>query len=119
MARTKTPRKKQTKKPARIADNGTVGEVLTLAEAAAYLRVSEADVLRAVREQGLAGRQVGEEWRFSLTSLRAWLCTPEKPTPFSKESLMSLAGAWKNDPTVAALLQNIYEQRGRTNTGGR
>jgi excisionase family DNA binding protein len=48
-------------------------QVLTLKEAAAYLRVSEDDVLRMVREQGLHARQVGSEWRFSERALEDWL----------------------------------------------
>jgi excisionase family DNA binding protein len=39
-------------------------EVLTLAEAAAYLRFSEEDVVRLVHEQGLPGRRLDREWRF-------------------------------------------------------
>jgi hypothetical protein len=38
-------------------------EVLTLAEAAAYLRVPATDVLHMVGAQGLPGRQFGTEWR--------------------------------------------------------
>ena len=38
-------------------------EVLTLAEAAKYLRTSAAEVLRLVREQGLPGRKVGTDCR--------------------------------------------------------
>src|SRR5437016_1716786 len=44
--------------------NGIEAEILTLPEAAAYLRVGEQDVLRMVHDQGLPGRQVGTEWRF-------------------------------------------------------
>jgi excisionase family DNA binding protein len=116
MARTKTRTKKQPKKPATVADNGTAGEILTLAEAAAYLRVAETDVLQAVREQGLVGKQVGEGWRFLLSALRNWLSTPAKSTLSSNATLMSLAGAWKDDPAVNDLLQSIYEQRGRPMT---
>src|SRR5437867_3705060 len=42
----------------------TLTEVLTLAEAAAYLRVSEADVVRLAQQQDLPGRLIGTEWRF-------------------------------------------------------
>src|SRR5262245_18542875 len=44
--------------------SGNAAEVLTLAETAAYLRAAEQDVLRLVREQGLPGRMVGDDWRF-------------------------------------------------------
>lgn len=55
------------------AENPHAGEVLTLEEAAALLRLPVA----AVRDRALAGelpgRAFGEEWRFSRTSLLAWL----------------------------------------------
>jgi hypothetical protein len=64
MPRTK---KKQTEQPAPPpAVNGpATGEVLTLAEAAALLRVSEQAVIGAVTWQGLSGRMIGGEWRFT------------------------------------------------------
>ena len=40
-------------------------EVLTLAEAAAYLRVPDAELARMVGSQGLPGRLIGLESRFS------------------------------------------------------
>lgn len=86
-------------------------EVLTLAEAAAYLRVREADVVRMVGPRGLPGRLVGSEWRFSRSALEQWLRTP--PEPSSKESLLALAGAWKDDPHAEEMLEEIYRQRGR------
>ena len=49
------------------------GEVMTLEEAAALLRVNDA----AIREQAETGlvpaRRLGEEWRFSRSALLAWL----------------------------------------------
>jgi hypothetical protein len=41
--------------------NGVSREVLTLSEAAGYLRLAETEVLRMVREQNLHARQVGQE----------------------------------------------------------
>jgi excisionase family DNA binding protein len=89
-------------------------EVLTLAEAAAYLRVQEADVVRMVGPRGLPGRLVGSEWRFSKMALEQWLRTP--PEPSSKESLLALTGVWKDDPDIEEMLQEIYRQRGRPMT---
>ena len=42
-------------------------EVLDLREAAAFLKIPEQAVLQMVREQGLPARQVGEDWRLTLT----------------------------------------------------
>lgn len=65
-------------------------EVLTLAEAADFLRVSLEDVVRSVGPFGLPGRQIGDEWRFLKSALQAWLATG--PRPSGKEALLSLAG---------------------------
>lgn len=49
------------------------GEILTLEEAAAYLRVSE-DALRAmVRDDAIPAQKIGEEWRFLKRALNDWL----------------------------------------------
>jgi excisionase family DNA binding protein len=47
--------------------------VLTLAEAAAFLRVSEND-LRSMAESGnLPARRIGDEWRIAAEALHEWL----------------------------------------------
>jgi excisionase family DNA binding protein len=48
-------------------------DVLTLPEAAAYLRVSEDVLLQMANEQAIPGRRVGEEWRFLKSALQDWL----------------------------------------------
>src|SRR4051795_12956088 len=94
-------------KPDQRARNGTAasatsraatesGDVLTLAEAAAYLRVGEPDVLRLVREQGLPGRQVGDDWRFLKTAIAGWLGTPAPST--ASEFWRAHAAAFQDDP---------------------
>jgi excisionase family DNA binding protein len=48
-------------------------EVMTLPEAAAFLRVDEEE-LTAIAERGeVPGRRIGSEWRFSRDALLAWL----------------------------------------------
>src|SRR5438874_2048380 len=86
-------------------------EVLSLAEAAAYLRVGEPDVLRLVREQALPGRQIGSDWRFLKPALQDWL----KTGPANK-GLLQLAGAAKDDPYLEEMLKEIYQGRGRPET---
>jgi excisionase family DNA binding protein len=80
-----------------------------LAEAAAYLRVTEDEVVRSVGPAGLPGRRVGDDWRFLKSALQAWLATA--PGPSSKELLLSLAGAWKDDPFLDELRQQINAER--------
>jgi len=111
MAATKT---KGAKKPAG-AKNGVPapepGDVLTLAEAAAYLRVPEAAVVNSVATEGLPGRKIGGEWRFLKSSLQSWLNTPIQKT--GNEAFLALAGSWKDDPYIDEMLEEIYKQRGR------
>ena len=84
--------------------------VLTRAEAAAFLRIPEAAVLDMVQQQGLPGRCIGQEWRFSRAALEVWLVTPHPPLRFEPSSLI---GAWKDDPYLEEMLADIYRQRGR------
>jgi excisionase family DNA binding protein len=94
---------------------GPTDEVLTLPEAAAYLRLPEADVQRLVLEQGLPARRLGSEWRFLKAAIQDWLRTGSFPKG-GKEAWMELAGAWKDDPLVDEELQEIYRRRGRPMT---
>jgi hypothetical protein len=54
------------------APNPDAGDVLTLDELAAELRVEPADVLARVPD-GLPGRRFGEHWRFSRQAVLRWL----------------------------------------------
>jgi excisionase family DNA binding protein len=48
-------------------------EVLTPGEAAALLRVSEADVVEAAERGEVPGRLIGGDWRFARDALLGWL----------------------------------------------
>jgi excisionase family DNA binding protein len=48
-------------------------DVLTLREAAAYLRVPEEKVLRLADQREIPAQQVGGEWRFLKRALGYWL----------------------------------------------
>ena len=84
-------------------------EVFTLSEAAAYLRVTDADLMRLVHDQALPGRQFGTEWRFLRSAIQDWLKTP--PKPGSREAVLSTTGAWKDDPYVEEEIKEIYRKR--------
>jgi excisionase family DNA binding protein len=90
------------------------GEVLTLAEAAAYLRVAEEDILRLVREQGLPGRKVGDDWRFLQVAIADWLRASAAADP--AKLWQTHFGALQNDPYLDELLHGIYQRRGRPET---
>ena len=53
-------------------------DVLTLAEAAAYLRVSEPAVAQLVADQAIPARKIGGEWRFLKRALDDWLRFPDR-----------------------------------------
>jgi excisionase family DNA binding protein len=85
--------------------------VLTLKEAAEYLRLTEAEVLASMREQELPGRRIGDQWRFLKLGLADWLRGPSE-----RARLLQHAGALADDPHLAQMLKEIYQQRGRPMT---
>lgn len=93
--------------------NGFSGEVLTLAEAAAYLRLPEQDVIAAASSQGLPGRLVGGEWRFLKTALQQWLSVSQPTPEMRKAAILDLAGKWKDDPDAMQILEDAMRRRGR------
>ena len=106
--------KKPGRKPARPSEpeskNGVMGEVLSLAEAATYLRVSEADVLRLIDEQALPARRIGKEWRFLKSAIQHWL-SGDTTVDSAKAAQLAVAGSWKEDPLVEEELREIYKRR--------
>lgn len=112
------PRTKSTKaeplsqsEPSPAAENGSPAEVLTLAEAAAYLRLPEADTIGLVHSQDLPGRLAGGQWRFLKSAIQVWLSKP--PPKYSKEAQRSVAGLLADDPDLAPMVEEIYRKRGR------
>lgn len=94
-------------KTANPATNGVVPlDVLTLDEAAEYLRVSTADVLVMIKKQGLPGRRFGTQWRFK-TALQDWLSRPQR------RGILGHVGKIKDDPYLDEMLKDIYARRGR------
>lgn len=113
MTKTKTMQQKEAAPPA-SSSNGTTEDVLTLTEAASYLRLPEEEVLRMVGEQDLPARQVGAEWRFLKGAVQRWLsqpCSAGKP-----KGIWGAAGSWKDDPYLDDMLKEIYRRRGRPMT---
>ena len=48
-------------------------DILTLKEAAKYLKIGESTVYRLAQKGKLPGRKVGGGWRFSRRKLEAWI----------------------------------------------
>ena len=111
MPRAKKQRPTPEPAPTPPAGNAPAGEVLTLGEAAAYLRLPEPEVVRLVHLQDLPGRLAGTEWRFLKSAIQEWLSTP--PPPYSKEGQRSVAGLLREDPDLVPMVEEIYRQRGR------
>ncbi len=111
MPQTKAParRVKKSVPPRRSIPTG--GEVLTLAEAAGYLRVAENQLAELAARQEIPGRQIAGEWRFLKTALANWLATPA-----GKGFWETQFGALKEDPYLEEMLRDIYRQRGRPMT---
>jgi excisionase family DNA binding protein len=85
--------------------------VLTASEAAAYLRVTETDLLRMAERGEAPGRRIGAQWRFYKPALQQWLGATT-----GKKGLLSQLGAVKDDPDLEAMLSQIYRRRGRSET---
>ena len=110
-------RRTVSKSPKRPAEHSSTpaAPVLTLAEAAAYLRVSTDDVRQLVQSGNLPGRQIGQEWRFFKAALQMWLSSTPATTG-RKDFWATQAGAFKDDPDLEDMQQQIYSLRGRPMT---
>jgi excisionase family DNA binding protein len=97
-----------------LPDAADKTQVLTLSEAATFLRVSEAALLHLATLQEVPGRKIGDDWRFSKTALQDWLGAAAP-----RRGLLSQIGALQDDPHREEMLKEIYAQRGRPETEGR
>ena len=88
-------------------------EVMTLTEAARFLRLSPAKVRAGAEEGEIPARKVKGEWRFAKSVLLDWLRGEPDPTL----ALVQQAGTWRDDETLPDLLREIYKARGRPEDG--
>jgi excisionase family DNA binding protein len=86
--------------------SGERAEVLTLFEAAQYLRVPEAEILELVRGRDLPGRRIGDQWRFLKAALQDWLRSAEKRDFWSTHF-----GSLKDDPYLEEILKRVADER--------
>lgn len=83
-------------------------DVLTLAQAATYLRLPE-EAVRGEAEAGrIVGREIGSEWRFLRDCLTQWLRIPRRPT---HPSLKDLPISDETPEEHEAFLQSIRAYR--------
>ncbi len=83
-------------------------DVLTLDEAARYLRLPKPRVRRLAADGQLPGRQVDKDWRFLKSALDGWLQGSDALARLVRQS-----GALADDENLNALRRRIYLERGR------
>ena len=83
-------------------------EVLTLEEAADYLRLPKEIIERQATRGQIPGRRIEDDWRFLKTAIDDWLRSQD-----SRTILLEQAGVFADDDTLDELLAIIYAERGR------
>jgi excisionase family DNA binding protein len=88
-------------------------DVLTPSQAADYLQVDERTVIEEAESGRLPGQRLGGQWRFLRLAITDWLCPtpPQGEIKSSRDRMLALAGAWRDDPTVDAMMKEIYRKR--------
>jgi excisionase family DNA binding protein len=86
----------------------TSHEVLTLEEAANYLRLPPETIARQAALGQIPGRKIEDTWRFLRAAIDDWLRSHD-----SRALLLQQAGALADDESLAALRQSIYQARKR------
>jgi excisionase family DNA binding protein len=81
-------------------------EVLTLEEAANYLKLPLETIEREASRGHIPGRRIEDTWRFLKSAIDDWLCAQDK-----RDILLHQAGALKDDPYLDELLAMIYHER--------
>jgi len=94
-----------------MEQTATRPEVLTLEEAARYLRLTPEAVARQAATGNIPGQRVEGSWRFLQAALTDWL----GPRDY-RAVLLQQAGALANDDSLAELRAVIYQTRGRPET---
>ena len=101
--------------------------VLTLTEAAVFLRVSDMALADKATAGEVPARQIGGEWRFLRRALVDWLYAgaresangaPGRPLTGSKEAAFSHFGILRDHDDLEATLADLAEQRVAWPNGG-
>jgi excisionase family DNA binding protein len=91
-----------------MSHTATVTDVLTLAEAAEYLRLPEETLARQAAQGSIPGQQIEDTWRFLKLALDDWLGRQDR-----RALLLQQAGALVDDASLASLRAEIYRSRHR------
>ena len=91
--------------------------VLTLTEAAAFLRVNEASLADKAAAGEVPAQQIGGEWRFLQRALVDWLYAAgsvngaPRAEPGWKEAVLKVIGIFKDDDDMEARLADLRALR--------
>ena len=91
--------------------------VLTLTEAAAFLRVNEEALADKAAAGEIPAQQIGGEWRFLQRALVDWLYAAAsvngapRAEPGSKEAVLKVIGIFKDDDDLEATLADLRAMR--------
>ena len=86
-------------------------DILTLEEAAAYLRLPAETIARQAENGQIPGRRIEDNWRFLKAAIDDWLRSPD-----SRTLLLHQAGALDDDESFSAVRQHVYRARKRPET---
>ncbi len=90
-------------------DRVTIPDILTLEEAADYLRLSIETVTSQALKGNIPGRKIENDWRFLKSAIDDWLRSKN-----SSSILLAQAGALADDDTLEQLRVSIYQARERS-----
>ena len=91
-----------------MAQELTRPDVLTLEEAASYLRLPKEAIERQAAQGQIPGRRIEDTWRFLKAAIDEWLRNQD-----NRAILLQQAAALANDESLAGLRAAIYAERGR------
>jgi len=83
-------------------------DVLTLEEAAAYLRLPPETIVRQAAQGQIPGRKIEDTWRFLKAAIDDWLRSHD-----SRTILLQQAGALAGDKSLVTLRAAVYRARKR------
>ncbi len=91
----------------------TVGEILTLPEAATFVRVSPKTLGDLARNGEVPAKKVGREWRFLRSALEAWLIGQDGPISanrFGTEALGIAEQSAPYEPQLAGFTDTAFSE---------
>ena len=92
-----------------MMDRVSIPDIITSEETSEYLRLPVETVLNQALKGNIPGRRIEDNWRFLKAAVDDWLRAKN-----SRSVLISQAGAFADDDSLAQLRNDIYQERGRS-----